>query len=242
MRTFCSLAVVLVVFSGSRAAAAPVPKDAPLPTIDGSYSLLSLSTPEDRMVANGMGAFGGPGGGFGGGGPVFIGGRRTNSVYMTGPATIGKTEITLEGSGVRTGLIGVGGPVTMEYTLDATKTPMTIDIQNVSLRGKKTKSLGLVEVSGNRLILAVAKEGDERPKSTEEADGVTLYYFQKSPPPPRTEFRIVAMTVGKEAETEKELNKLSQEGFDIVSTTTPTAPDAKSSVTTVHFVLKRTVK
>ena len=115
-----------------------------------------------------------------------------------------------------------------------------IDVEIANLRGKKSKSLGIVEVNGNRMILALAKEGDERPKTTEEADNVTVYYFQTSPPPPRTEFRIVAMTVGKEEAAEKELNKLSQEGFEFVSTTQPVAADAKSSVTTIHFLLKRT--
>jgi hypothetical protein len=237
MRTFVSLAVVLVAFAGTRAGAkAPVPNEKPLPTLEGKYNLLSLSTPDDRMGAAGGPIAVGPGGGF-------VGGRiRTNSVYMTGPATISKTEIHLEGAGRVSPLIGISGPTTMEYTIDASKTPMTIDITNVSLRGKKTKSLGLAEVVGDRLIVAIAKEGDDRPKNTEENEGVTVYYFQKVPAPPKPEFRIVAMTVGKEADAEKELNKLSQEGFELVSTTTPTAPDAKSSPTTIHFVLKRTAK
>jgi hypothetical protein len=50
------------------------------------------------------------------------------------------------------------------------------------------------------------------------------------------------LTVGKEEATEKELNKLAQDGFELLSTTQPAAADAKSSVTTVHFILKRTVK
>ena len=110
------------------------------------------------------------------------------------------------------------------------------------MRGKKTKSLGIVEINGNRLTIALAKDGLERPKTTDEAEGVTVYYFQKAPPPPRAEFRIVAMTVGKEEAAEKELNKLSQEGFELVNTTNPAAADGKSSPTTVHFILKRTVK
>ena len=130
----------------------------------------------------------------------------------------------------------------MEYTLDPTKDPITIDVETTTIRGKKVKSLGIVEISGNRLTIAIAKEGGERPKTTEEADGVTVYYFQKAPPPPKVEFRIVAMTVGKEADAEKELNKLANEGFELVTTTNPAATDSKSSVTTVHFILKRTIK
>jgi hypothetical protein len=45
----------------------------------------------------------------------------------------------------------------------------------------------------------------------------------------------------QEEVAEKELNKLAQDGFEFVSTTQPVALDAKSSVTTVHFLLKRTV-
>jgi uncharacterized protein (TIGR03067 family) len=161
---------------------------------------------------------------------------------MVGPATITKNEITLEGSGLRSTPFGVSGPTTMEYTLDATKTPMTIDVENTSLRGKKTKSLGLAEIVGDRLIIAIAKEGDERPKTTDEADNVTVYYLKKSPPPPKTEFRIIAMTVGKEEEAEKELNKLVAAGYELTNTTNPAAADGKASPTTVHFILKRTAK
>ena len=64
----------------------------------------------------------------------------------------------------------------------------------------------------------------------------------KSPPPPRVEFRIVAMRAGMEEAVEKELNKLSQEGFELVNTTNPIAADGKTNPTTVHFILKRTVK
>jgi hypothetical protein len=130
----------------------------------------------------------------------------------------------------------------MEYTFDPTKSPMTIDVEIVPVRGKKTKGLGVVEISGNRLTIALAKEGSARPKTTEEVEGVTVYYFLKVPPPPRAEFRIVAMTAGKEDEAEKELNKLTQEGYELVTTTSPIAPNPRASVTTVHFVLKRTVK
>ena len=50
-----------------------------------------------------------------------------------------------------------------------------------------------------------------------------MYYFQKAPPPPKVEFRIVALTAGKEADAEKELNKLANEGYELVTTTSPIA-------------------
>jgi hypothetical protein len=243
MRTLLSLAAVLVALAGSRspaALAAPQPKEAPAAGIEGKYTLLSVGTPPVVAAAPGGVVIGGPGGAAGGWG---VATSRAASV-LVGPATITKTEILLEGRTASSALAAALGanntPTAMEYTLDASKTPMTIDVQTTSLRGKKTKTLGLAEVVGNRLIIAVAAEGGERPKTTDEAEGVTVYYFQKAPPAPKTEFRIVAMTVGKEADAEKELNKLAQDGYELVSTTTPAAPDARSAPTTVHFVLKRT--
>jgi hypothetical protein len=243
MRLLTSLTIALVALVGSNASGkAPVPTEKPAPSIDGKYTLLSVSTPEDR---GGGAAF--PGGGVIGG----PGGARVMvrpglaATYMVGPASITKNQITIEGRGNLISpfaMTGITLPMTMEYTIDATKTPMTIDVFNVSLRGKKTKALGLVEVTDDRVILAVAKEGDERPKNTEENEGVTVYYFQKAPPAPKVEFKIVAMTVGKEADAEKELNKLALEGFELVNTTNPAATDGKASPTTVHFILKRTVK
>jgi hypothetical protein len=235
-----SLIVILAAFVGSPAGGqivAPVPKEKPVLSIEGKYTLLSVSYPVNGL-APGLG-----GGGLGGGGGGFaVGPRGLAPAYLVGPAFITKNEITLEGNNRVSPLAGLTGPTTMEYTVDLTKTPMTIDVDTISLRGKKSKSLGLVEMNGNRLIIAIAKEGDERPKTTDEADGVTVYYFQKAPPPPRTEYRIVTLTIGKEEAVEKELNKLAEDGFELVSTTQPTAADPKSSVTTVHLVLKRTVK
>jgi uncharacterized protein (TIGR03067 family) len=233
MRTLAPLVAVLVAFAVSQSGemiAAPVPKDKPPPSIDGKYTLLS--------VANSTTAVG-PGGKA----------SRSGSIALVGPATITKNEISFEGRSSPSGFspaaaaaIAAGNHTTMEYTLDPTKSPMTIDVDIVNVRGKKSKSLGLVEINGKHLIIALAKEGDERPKTTDEAEGVTVYYFKKEPPPPRTEFRIVTLTIGKEEAVEKELNRLAQDGYELASTTQPTAPDAKSSPTTVHLILKRTVK
>ncbi|MBY0458437.1 MAG: hypothetical protein K2V38_13945 [Gemmataceae bacterium] len=240
MRTFLSLAVVLALGPVvSAAETAPTPKEKAAPSIDGKYNLVSMSTPADRAAA-GPGAgpggivIGGPGGGFG---RLSMG-----SAFMAGPAVITKNEITLEGAAKAlppqtAALYGISpGGTTMSYALDAAK--MTIDVEVADKRGKKSKQLGLVEIVDDRLVIALAKEGDDRPKTTEEAGDVTVYYFQKVPQT-KTEFRLVTMAAGKEAEAEKELNRLSQEGFELVSTTA-VATDAKSSPTGVTFVLKRT--
>ena len=71
---------------------------------------------------------------------------------------------------------------------------------------------------------------------------MTVYYFQKAPPPPKVEYKVVALTAGKEADIEKELNKLAGEGYELVNTTNPIATDAKAAPTIIHFVLKRTSK
>jgi uncharacterized protein (TIGR03067 family) len=240
MRKLLPFVAVLLAFApGSRTAetlAAPVPKAPEPPTIDGKYTLLSVADGTGAAMGGLGGPAGliGPGGGFAGGG-FGVGGIRPAALQRA-EVTVTKTEITIEPR-----LVAVT-PVTMEYTLDATKTPITIDVETISLRGKKTKTLGIAEVVGTRLILAIAKEGGDRPKNTEEADGVTVYYLQKAPPPPRVEYRIVAMTVGKEADAEKELNKLAQDGFEVMNTTNPAAADGKAAPTTVHFLLKRTAK
>ena len=229
MRTLLPVVVILVTLAGLRAdekIAAPVPKAPVPPSLDGKYTLLVTfngSAPAGKFGRGPAAADGGLGG---------WGGATT----LRADTTITKNEITIEPRLVS------ALPTTMEYTFDPTKSPMTIDVEITPPRGKKTKALGIVEISGNRLTIALAKEGGERPKTTEEAEDVTVYYFLKVPPPPRTEFRIVAMTAGKEEAAEKELNKLAQEGYELVSTTSPIAPDPKASPTTVHFVLKRTVK
>jgi hypothetical protein len=258
MRILLSFAFGLVVVVGSQAyekTAAPAPENAPPLSIDGKYTLILISNdgvgvgPRVGVAPKGVAQGGAKAGkGVGGGGkggaggfPAAVARGPAFSALLT-DATITKNEITLDGRAMTTALGGTAGTTTMEYTLDSTKTPASIDVETVNARGKKSKLLGRVEVIGNRLIIALAKEGDERPKTTEEAEDITVYYFQKAPPPPRTEFRIVAMTAGKEEAAEKELNKLAQDGFEFVSTTQPVAADAKSSVTTVHFLLKRIVK
>lgn len=229
MRQLIPVAAVLVVLAvGPNAGGkAPVPKTPPPPTIDGKYTL--LATYNGAVAERAPGAKG------------FAPADRGENPFATrttlrGETVITRNEITIEAR-TPTAL-----PTTMEYTLDGTKTPMTIDVENVPIRGKRTRQLGVVEMSGNRMVIALAKEGSERPKSTEEAEGVTVYYFQKAPPPPKTEFRIVAMTVGKEADAEKELNKLAAEGFELVSSGAPLAPGPQASATTIHFVLKRVSK
>jgi hypothetical protein len=129
----------------------------------------------------------------------------------------------------------------MAYTIDPTTTPMSIDVISIDQRNKRAEQKGIVEVNGDRITIALAKPGAERPKTMDEGEGVTLYYLKKLPPP-KVEYRIVAMTVGKEAEAEKQLNKLAEEGFELVSTTNPAARDPGATPTTVHFVLKRVKK
>ncbi|AMV28921.1 hypothetical protein VT84_31295 [Gemmata sp. SH-PL17] len=235
MRKLLPLAAVLIALTSTRAdekISAPVPKTPPPPSIEGKYTL--VATYNGAVAVREKGGFGGgPGGGVG----AEVGGfAPSRTTIVRGETVISRTEIVIESRTV------TGIPTTMEYTLDPTKSPITIDVEIVPVRGKKTRGLGVVEITNNRVVIALAKEGADRPKSVEEAEGVTVYYFQKAPPAPRTEFRIVALTVGKEEEAEKELNRLAKEGYELVSTTNPTAPDAKASVTTVHFILKRIVK
>jgi uncharacterized protein (TIGR03067 family) len=225
MRKLLPLTAVLVAISASSRAdekiAAPVPKAPVPPSIDGKYALLATSgTPTGKTKID----------------PTDPTSPWGTTRITRGDATISKNEITIES---RT---GTANPIVMEYTLDPTKTPITIDIEAISVRGKKTKSLGIVEINGNRLTIALAKDGLERPKTTDEAEGVTVYYFQKAPPPPKAEYRILAMTVGKEEAAEKELNRLAQEGFELVNTTNPAATSDRAAPTTIHFILKRTVK
>ncbi|MBN9121292.1 MAG: hypothetical protein J0I06_19430 [Planctomycetes bacterium] len=233
MRTFVPVAAILFVFGGAHAGGkAPVPKAPVPPSIDGKYTLVATygGTPTAKGKVD-------PADLPAGFAPADRGnpwGTRVSTARAE--TTITRNEITIES---RT---PTGTSTTMSYTLDPTKSPMTIDVEIVPVRGKKTRALGVVEATGNRLVIALAKEGAERPKTADEAEGVTVYYFQKAPPPPKVEFKIVAMTVGKEADVEKELNRLTGEGYELVTTTQPTAAGDKASVTTIHFVLKRTTK
>jgi uncharacterized protein (TIGR03067 family) len=241
MRTFLACTAVLLVAVGVRAGvkpAAPAPKPSEAPKIDGSYTVNYTS-----VVS--VGGFVGPGGP--GGGRIM-----NNQIALrSSSATISKNQIMIgnwyanadDGSlPPRLRLQLAGAPQAMTYVIDPTTTPMSIDVTMVDLRNKKTKSLGIIDVADDRITIAVGKPGADRPKTLDENEEVTVFYFKKAPPPARDEYRIVAMTVGKEADAEKELNRLAAEGFQVVNTTNPSAADSKSSVTTVHFLLTRTAK
>ena len=186
----------------------------PAPTIEGKYTLLGISTNGFKGKARGFA------------------GRDDGTLLRPArsmDAAITKSAILIEG---RTS--------TWEYTLDARTKPMSIDITVTPLRGKKTKMLGIVEQTGDKLILAYASDGGERPKDFEEAEGVTQYIFQKLPPPLHAEYRIVPMTIGREADAEKKINALAKDGFEVTSTTTAAKMNDGSMV--LHIVLKRMVK
>jgi uncharacterized protein (TIGR03067 family) len=228
MRKFLTLAAVLVAFAGLRAdekIAAPVPKAPAPPAIDGKYTL--LVTTGGAPTGKGGFAKADPTDTVGG-----FGGRAT----VRSEVIITKNEITIEPRTV------TATPIIMEYTIDPTKSPITIDAEMINVRGKRTKMPGIVEINNNRITIALAKEGTERPKTTDEAEGVVVYYLLKAPPAPKVEFKIVAMRVGDEEAAEKELNKLAAAGYELVNTTNPAATNDKSAPTTVHFILKRTVK
>lgn len=193
-------------------AAAPVPALPPPPSIEGKYNLLSNSN-----------------GGFKKGPRGFNSTDSTRGASRYTEAAITKNAIIIEG---RT--------AAWEYTLDASTKPMSIDITVTPLRGKKTKMLGIVEHVGDKLILAYASDGGERPKDFEDVEGVTQYIFQKAPPPLHAEYRIVVMTLGREADAEKKINVLAKEGFEIASTTAPAKLGDGSTV--LHVMMKRMVK
>ena len=213
MKRFAALVLGFVPFIAT--AAAPVPNLPPAPTIEGKYALLSSSTNGFKGKARGFA------------------GRDDGTLLRGGPrstdAAISKSTIVIDG---RT--------ATWEYTLDARTKPMSIDITVTPLRGKKTKMLGIVEQTGDKLILAYASDGGERPKDFEDAEGVTQYIFQKLPPPLHAEYRIVPMIIGREADAEKKINALAKDGFEVTSTTTAAKMNDGSMV--LHIVLKRMVK
>jgi hypothetical protein len=232
-----SLATAIAFWAASSPARAPVPRAAPAPEIDGTYTATYTSTTtlaRAKGFGNGRGAA-----------PVA---PATRTRLLSTTATISKGEITL---GRRIADLDADGFVgaslinpaqSMAYSIDPTATPMSIDVVAFDERNRRTTQKGVIEVTDGRITLALAKSGAERPKTLDEGEGVTVYYLRKLPPPPKVEYRIVAMTVGKEAETEKLLTKLANEGFELVSTTNPAARDPGATPTTVHFILKRVKK
>lgn len=234
-----SLATAISFWAANEPARAPVPKAPEAPALDGSYTVTYTST--TTLAARGFGN--GPGAA-----PVA---PATRTRLLSTTATISRGEITL---GRRIADADPDGPAgfsrtsiinsaqTMTYSINPATAPMSIDVVTFDDRNKRATQKGVIEVTDGRVTMALAKPNEARPKSVDEGEGVTVYYLKKLPPPPRPEYRIVAMTVGKEAEAEKQLNKLAAEGFELVSTTNPAAGDPKASPTTVHFVLRRTKK
>jgi hypothetical protein len=166
----------------------------------------------------------------------------TTATVSKGEMTLGRRLADADPDGFSRVSSLVNSAHTMTYSINPATSPMSIDVVTFDERNKRTTQQGLIEVTDGRVTMALAKSGEARPKSLDEAEGVTVYYLKKLPPPPKPEYRIVAMTVGKEGEAEKLLNKLAGEGFELVSTTNPAAGDPKASPTTVHFVLKRLKK
>lgn len=131
--------------------------------------------------------------------------------------------------------ISISGITTVwSYSL-GTGTPQSVDLTFTPLRGKPTVHKAIMEVNGDRITMAYATEGeDERPKNFEDAPGVTVYVFQKAPPPPQWEYRIVELVPGRAAEVERELNKLAAEGFEVTFAT-----NGSANQPTAHYLLKR---
>lgn len=115
-----------------------------------------------------------------------------------------------------------------------TGTPQTLELSITPLRGKPTIHKGIIETNGNRLMIAYAAEGEDRPKDFDDAPGVMVYVLQKEPPPPKWEYRIVTLAPDKAAEVEKQLNALAQEGFEVAFATNGSAAQP-----TAHYLLKR---
>jgi uncharacterized protein (TIGR03067 family) len=197
------------------ALAAPAPVVPPPPSIEGKYTLIS-STSISATGKNRPNPFN-EGPGSGSFGPS--GSRRETVITKDSIAIDGRTA-------------------NWDYRIDPTTKPMSIDITITPLRGKKSKVLGIIETVGDKLTIAYAADGAERPKDFEDAEGISHFVFQKAPPPPRLEYKIVVLKGGKEQDAEKELNALAKDGYEVMSThATPTPGDP-----TIHFVLKRTVK
>jgi uncharacterized protein (TIGR03067 family) len=202
-------------------AAAPVPKTPPVPTLEGKYTVLG----QGRTVVGRRGL----------GGPAALADDERGFVGSPASAlrrdvTVTRDTITMEGR--------TGATTTWEYRLDSSTKPMSIDLVIVPLIGKKTKAHGIVELAGDRVKIAYTPEGSERPKGFDDTENAVVYVFQKVPPPPRTEYKIVTLKPGKEDEAEKRLNELARDGFEISHSTTP-GRGGDDQVT--HLILKRTV-
>jgi uncharacterized protein (TIGR03067 family) len=67
------------------------------------------------------------------------------------------------------------------FTIDATKTPKTIDAQPAGTRGKSPPMLGIYELKGNRLTLCFTRPGKERPTdfTSKEESGRTLSVWER---------------------------------------------------------------
>jgi uncharacterized protein (TIGR03067 family) len=195
------------------ALAAPAPNVPPPPSIEGKYTLVSSST---AINGKARAAFGesGPGSGF-------------TSSTVRRDSVITRDSISIDG---RT--------ASWDYRLDPSTKPMSIDITITPARGKKTKVLGIVEEKGDKLTIVYAAEGNDRPKDFEgDGENQSTFVFQKVPPPPRPEYKIIVLRGGKEQEVEKELNTLAKDGFEVMSTHATQTPGDP----TIHFILKRMV-
>jgi uncharacterized protein (TIGR03067 family) len=73
-------------------------------------------------------------------------------------------------------------PTTGTYTIDATKTPMTIDMKPKGGTYDGKTLLGIVKVDGDTLTIAFAEPGKDRPKAFEskEGSGVVLAVHKKA--------------------------------------------------------------
>lgn len=205
--------------------AAPVPPTPPGPSIEGKYTILLSSIGGGK----GGGGFGGPGGR---GVPAGFGERVSAAARRE--TTISRHTIAIEGMAA-----------TWEYRLDPTAKPTAIDLIITPIRGKKSTHRGIFEIKGDRLTIAFTQEGEDRPKDFEDAEGVRVYVFQKQPPPPRAEYRIVVLHVGKGAEAEKAINQLAKDGFEVAFTTNPATLQGLLGVPqdpVIHLVMKRMVK
>lgn len=200
--------------------AAPVPQMPPVPSLEGKYTLLTsvANTGRGARGSGGVNPFGEAG--------------------FSGPASA-RRETTI----TKDTIVIDGRTATWEYKIDPTTKPLGIDITITPLRGKKTKVLGILEVTGDRLNIAYAAEGEARPKDFEDAEGVSHFIFQKAPPPPRAEYKIVVLKVGHEADAEKAINALAKEGYEVTLSTAPAQPKGGNpDEPVIHIVLKRMVK